>query len=320
MKHCSHLYQPSKTLALTLLLSFLTGCGLRPRTKTLTRKVSEPHQVALHDSEHFITVWIHGTRIFPPSMFQSIFKGKPGLKHITDIRHDSRLYTIADSLIGANPWSYSKENFYLFGWSGKLSFVEREKAAQTLYNELYTLVETYNQQGIEPSIRIIGHSHGGNVALNLAKCHEPPFSIAELILLACPVQGTTRNLIAHPLFEKVYSLYSKLDLVQVLDPQGLYHGESNSLFSNRLFPYHEKLAQLKVKFNGRAVTHTEFLAPEFLAYLPTIITEVEHWKQEHDNLSAWSHMNKLFCIYTDGRTIDHQKYHERNKRFMEICA
>ena len=58
--------------------------------------------------------------------------------------------------------------FYTFGWSGLMSQRRRRKEAVRFYNALINEIAKYNQMGINPKIRIIAHSHGGNLALNLA--------------------------------------------------------------------------------------------------------------------------------------------------------
>ncbi len=58
--------------------------------------------------------------------------------------------------------------FYTFGWSGLMSQNQRRKEAIRFYNALNDEISKYSQMGINPKIRIIAHSHGGNLALNLA--------------------------------------------------------------------------------------------------------------------------------------------------------
>lgn len=159
-------------------------------------------------------------------------------------------------------------SFYLFGWSGKLSVKERKQAAQELYKALCQLSDEYqSEHGVRPKLRIITHSHGGNVALNLANCatENPEFSLEELVLLACPVQEKTKKFIDHAIFKKIYALYSTKDLLQVADPQGIFQEEQKKDFFNRLwfsertFPEHPKLKQAEVTYNGRGILHLEFL-------------------------------------------------------------
>lgn len=65
-----------------------------------------------------------------------------------------------------------KHDYYTFGWNGVLSQKERRLEAIRFYNELSALVNDFQQQGITPKIRLISHSHGGNLCLNLAAIHE----------------------------------------------------------------------------------------------------------------------------------------------------
>lgn len=61
-------------------------------------------------------------------------------------------------------------NFYTFGWSGLLSQNRRRLEAVRFYNSLSEELENY-KPGSVPEIRILTHSHGGNLALNLAAVH-----------------------------------------------------------------------------------------------------------------------------------------------------
>jgi hypothetical protein len=61
-----------------------------------------------------------------------------------------------------------KNLFYTFGWSGLMSQTQRKKEAIRFYNALSDEIQKYKEQGINPKIRVIAHSHGGNISLNLA--------------------------------------------------------------------------------------------------------------------------------------------------------
>jgi hypothetical protein len=60
-----------------------------------------------------------------------------------------------------------KTLFYTFGWSGLISQNSRRFEAIRLYNALSEEVKKLNAQGIYPKIRLLSHSHGGNLCLNL---------------------------------------------------------------------------------------------------------------------------------------------------------
>lgn len=62
--------------------------------------------------------------------------------------------------------------YYSYGWSGLISQTRRRKEAIRFYNALQKEYADLHAKGITPCIRIIAHSHGGNVALNMAGVHE----------------------------------------------------------------------------------------------------------------------------------------------------
>ncbi len=63
-------------------------------------------------------------------------------------------------------------SFYTFGWSGMLSQKQRRKAAVRFYNALVCEQKLLKAQYPNLKIRLITHSHGGNVCLNLALINE----------------------------------------------------------------------------------------------------------------------------------------------------
>jgi hypothetical protein len=77
-------------------------------------------------------------------------------------------YADLNTLIKPN--SYSQ--FYTFGWSGLLSRQRRRQEALRLYNALSEEINKYEKQGFKTKVIIAAHSHGGNVALNLAGINQ----------------------------------------------------------------------------------------------------------------------------------------------------
>ncbi|MCK4650604.1 hypothetical protein KAT08_00355 [Candidatus Babeliales bacterium] len=61
-----------------------------------------------------------------------------------------------------------KNSFYTFGWSGLFSQQRRRIEAIRFYNNIVEELEKYEKKGIKPKIRILTHSHGGNLVLNFA--------------------------------------------------------------------------------------------------------------------------------------------------------
>jgi ElaB/YqjD/DUF883 family membrane-anchored ribosome-binding protein len=247
------------------------------------------------DATTKITVWIHGTRstksldnyttATPPSL---------GLKLLSSFPDNVRLKGLAQAASAADPANYPFEYSYAFGWSGDLSFDARSAAATDLYKQLKELVATHtNKDGKTPFIRLITHSHGGNVALNLAKVNDQDptkkLFIDEVILLACPVQHMTEKLIESPLFGKIYTLYSTMDMFQVGDPQKMYvnHAKKGDkgLFSQRRFPDNKKLIQVELALGPTTATaigplHTGFITKNLTKRLPAIIRYLDQWEKE----------------------------------------
>ena len=301
-------------MALMLLLS-LSGCV--PRfDHTSVRKLHIEHKnINTHvqtdtifntksEGQRAITIWIHGTRLFSRPVFAELFNNKTSLKPIRAIPEKHILRTIAESVMKKAPDHFNADDFYVFGWSGKLSFTARYEASKTLYDKLKELAHNYHlTYGHKPYIRIITHSHGGNVALNLAYTQgiDEELSIDELILLACPVQAQTKHLIYDPIFKQIFSLYSCLDFIQIIDPQGLYsnHTKSTSFFSERCFPSCEKLFQVKIRMNKRAITHNEFIHTAFLEQLPLVLDEIAQWhKQEPILITQKASTKRLLSLET----------------------
>lgn len=296
---------------------------------TIVKKIALPEQKRLThlldqaETTPTITIWIHGTSMFVPSIFKDLFNRTPSLKKITDSQEFLPFYQVATLLCTTKSSPFCLNDFYIFGWSGKLSFNTREESAEKLYQEIDTLINYYkHEKKVTPKIKIIAHSHGGNVALNMASLHDSTknnFVIDELILLACPVQTSTQHYVKSSLFTKIYSLYSHLDFIQILDPQGIYakYHRGDFFFSQRCFAPEEKIAQVKMKINGRAILHSEFISSRFLTLLPHIIQEIDNWKGEYAHTTDhWSNTKKLLCVYTNNRTVRPAHYAAYNKKLL----
>lgn len=271
-----------------------------------------------------INIWIHGTLFFPFNyFFKDFFYCPPGLTHVTDLKPHYPMRKKAQALTQYDPYNFNPHTFYLFGWCGSLSFEKRIHWARILYTELKKIVAEYKEKyDVQPVIRIFAHSHGGNVALNLAKLKQPEDEIIidQLILMGTPVQAQTKKYINHPIFKKIYALYSQLDLLQVADPQGLYYqGNTAPFFSKRRFDTHDKLHQVKIKINGRAPFHTEFTSPRFLQYIPDIINTIDEWHAtELIHLTPSCNTQKLVCLYTNTEKAE-KKRHGYKKRKDQKC-
>lgn len=258
-----------------------------------------------------ITIWVHGTLIFKKPDYHLIFDDKTALVPILSLPEDHHFRKLANTVTKHDPEHFPLEEFYIFSWSGKLQEQERKNAAHKLHHDILELCKTYQEKyGCEPIIRIIAHSHGGNVTLNMAKIKNTikyP-TIHSLILLACPVQERTKHLICTPMFKRVYSLYSSLDIIQIIAPQfkracttslgNIKHKRHYRIppFSSRLFPTYSHLTQTKIKINDFPISHTRFSTNEFAAILPTILHNLDSWHAESIANNAIA-KHKLLCIY-----------------------
>ncbi len=248
-----------------------------------------------------ITIFIHGT--VPPDpvlaipLVQRFFQCPKGLISLSDV-DDCHTKDILTKLCSKYPKEYPQEHCYMFGWSGILKHAARKAAAFDLYKELADLSKDYTANGMAPRLHVVTHSHGGNVALCLKNVSEKynnhaNLSIDKLILLACPIQMETADYINDKIFKKVYSIHSHQDLLQIIDPQGFHTflenlknfgleftlsnlKELGPLFSERHFPKNSAVTQLNVKYPHRDLLHIEFLLPEFIQALPTLINKMKN--------------------------------------------
>ncbi len=247
------------------------------------------------------TIFIHGT--LPPAsrlpfLFDFFFCPE-GLTHAYELPEKFHLNRISRVLESSNSTEFPRKQFYLFGWSGKLSYTARKEAASHLLSDLLALKKQAEANGTICSFKIITHSHGGNVALYLAEILKErgtqDIVIDELILLACPVQMQTEEYAHADIFKRVFSIHSHKDMLQVLDPQGIHTfleslrtvglectlahlKELGPVFSARHFKAKENITQLYIAHPNREFLHIEFLLPHFLRRLPDLLTNMREHK------------------------------------------
>lgn len=255
-----------------------------------------------------ITIVIHG--VWFPVISSMIHKMDCplGLTPAHVIGNEYTLGKIGKTLTSVSPQDFPDQSVYVFGWPGALGFAIRERAA----HDLYELIKDYHG-----SITIIAHSHGCNVALNLAKIAQEQgdkyLSIDRLILLAGPVQAVTEPYVDEPLFKRVYSFYSQADIAQIIDPQGLYYdtykaggNKQSPFFSQRVFSS-PKVMQAQILLDARYPSHNDFLYEPFIRKLPLLIefmdqavtTSCAHTQLIHALINVPTHdMPQLVKIYT----------------------
>ncbi len=166
----------------------------------------------------------------------------------------------------ARPDYYEKFHCYTFGWPGLLSIKSRREGGELLHKTLAKEVqELIQQHSLEPEdleVFVFGHSHGGNVALQMASvhnAHEHGFSVQSLMLFGTPIQRETEEYARCPLFKKIVSVYSPEDMVQVMDifsAAGFWPGRR---FSQAYLATAQegKIHQVAVRVDGISPSHAE---------------------------------------------------------------
>lgn len=158
------------------------------------------------------------------------------------------------------------DQYYTFGWSGLVSNKLRYIEGGFLYRELSKLVQQLTSQGLNPKVRLIGYSHGGNIGLQLGAIHQTQpkdkqFSIEEFHMIGTPIQVETDYLINSPIFKKVYNWYSRADNVQNLDCFSFKRWFSKKKFSPRKnFTLPNKLVQIRLKVSDYIPKKKEYFA------------------------------------------------------------
>lgn len=268
------------TLISTLLVS---GCGYRHFKNRSTKAVTRQESIALaKKSDGPITVFVHGTLPIGANLVIRAFDSPLGLVPATSL-HKFIHGKIPHYFKQHDPCRYPLDSFFVYGWNGALSFAARRKAA----HDLYHLLKAFEHR----PITVIGHSHGGNVALNLAevaKMHnDTTFKIDRLVLLAAPVMAATAHYVNSPVFNKIYSFYSLGDTTQAKDPQRLYVEMRNfpgpvPLFSTRKFGPAPKVTERRVLHCKRNIQHLDFILLPFIKVLPSILDLLEKNPSVHE--------------------------------------
>lgn len=145
------------------------------------------------------------------------------------------------------------DEYYTFGWSGLISNKLRFLEGAFLFQDLSKVFKKYKEEGFNLRVRLIGYSHGGNLALQLGAIYKTKpeherFYIDELWLLGTPIQVETDYLVNSPIFKKVFNFYSRADRIQTLDFFSFKRFFSKKKFSNhRNFKVQDKLYQIRIK-------------------------------------------------------------------------
>lgn len=172
----------------------------------------------------------------------------------------SLFYERINDLLPAD--SHHSHVFCTFGWSGRLSGPERRYWADVLYLQLQKKINEVKKKlkkNQELEVVLMAHSHGGNVALNLALAEEKfkgHLVVDKLVLLGTPVQSETEHMIYSPIFKSIFNFYSKGDRIQQIDIFSTEDSWSRRTFK-RTSLLSARMVQIAVEVAGTHPRHNE---------------------------------------------------------------
>lgn len=220
--------------------------------------------------DHSITIFVHGTylmrKVWQYSPSRSLMYCPQGLTLAKNLPTHYFFYRMARGFIGCDSENYSLEQFYIFGWpSEHVNDKTRNEAAKILVEQIYeVIIDYYVKHDVVPKIRLIGFSHGGNVILHCAN-YIPEYADMQEIefeawLFGTPVQVISHDLVNSDCFKAVYSMYSKKDIVQKIDPQGMINWKmtKNHFWSDRTFCPYSRCIQVELTVNGESFGHSYY--------------------------------------------------------------
>ncbi|MFH0898552.1 MAG: hypothetical protein V1855_03160 [bacterium] len=224
-------------------------------------------------------------------------------------------------------------SFYAFGWEGRLSARRRGLWADVLYRELVKKIreeksKLKKNEALE--VEILAHSHGGNVALNLAhseRKYKRNLVVDRLILLGTPVQSETEYCIYSSMFKNIFNVYSNGDKIQVIDIFSTQDSwsrrffKTTSLFSNRMIqievrankikPLHNELWFFGGKKNWRYRKYFLLEPLPFFVFMPLVVNYFNHYVSgSHHVLLNLEKIGSSFtfsCAKKNTRPLDFKK-------------
>lgn len=177
-----------------------------------------------------------------------------------------------------------------YTWSGYLDEAHRAAAGKALAK----LIRSYPA---DTEFYIIAHSHGGNVAIlasqELANIEGNTHHIKIVYALATPVDSAhympNMNIIDY-----FYNLFSFKDAVQPV--MG---------FFGRTYPYHERIANIRIMINGKEPYHSEIHHPA-----------VAHWLPQLHEMLMKNECGPVFALHTAG--LIHFKDQSKPQYLLDI--
>lgn len=257
-----------------------------------------------------ISVYVHGTLFNWRNLLATIPMAAEltyvpdGLTPVKDLEENAVANCLARDFCKRDGKRFVYNNFYAFGWSGKLSVEERNKSSKFLAEELVKLIDQREAEfGIRPILRIVTFSHGGNVAFALAKYLPKDVSV-ELVCIGCPIQPESEDLVESDCFSKVYVISSLNDIVQVSDPVNIYRNmrrdDAKQLLSKRFFDHDlGKIKQACVSVNGTYLGHIE-LFQLFNKHVPAVLNRLDKLSDVHGTKKLYFDVTDKYFRFLNG--------------------
>lgn len=269
--------------------SFCTVLGFLDFPKVLKDKVSGTTYrflaKKLRDDEHFYR--------FQPILQRGLVKVTPTFDDILAENKRLAAYPLikAYEIITQEVKPRSVANiFYTFGWSGLISISSRRFEAIRLYNQLSEELDRYHKMGVQPKIRIITHSHGGNLCLNLAAVHGAltSNSFDGDIKLAKDVH---ENESLHAIIDVLKTLVSKEEIEHLPDQKRWdYVPLNKDLFIDELIMYGTPIQQETACFACAPI-----FGKVFNFYSGEDIVQRADWVSSKQKLSNQRITNEYLC-------------------------
>lgn len=188
-------------------------------------------------SGHQVYIIVHGTWGFDSDWYQ------PG----------------GDFFEAVKKFAHETAHVIPFSWSGNNSIDARSRAA----NSLASCIDSYHP---DAEIIVIGHSHGGTVAL-LASHLITTNKISLLYTLGTPI-----NRALYPNMDTIeycYNLFSFEDLIQTVG--GMFHREHE---------LHTRIGNIRVVINGKEPDHSQLHSCVVGRWLPHLHTKIMNSKEK----------------------------------------
>lgn len=235
--------------------------------------------------DHSITIFVHGTylirKIWQYSPSRPLIYCPQGLTLAKHLPRHYFFYKMAHGCVTCDKDNYSLDQFYVFGWESEhVNDRARNEAAGVLVEQMYeVIVDYYLKHNVIPKVRLFGYSHGGNVILHTANYFSSYADMQdveiEAWLFGTPVQVISHDLVNSNYFKAIYSIYSKKDIIQKIDPQGVINWKltKNHFWSDRTFCEHSRCVQVDFTVNGQAFGHAYY--NNIFQYFPKIKKLIE---------------------------------------------